>query len=347
MSRSNRSPWLLSFSDFSIMAIFLLLPLVAVKAQGYGDRTGGGGENKNQSIQGHINFPSNEPAAALRVRLESPSSATLTTFSNSEGIFYFSNLYPGQYSVIVETGDKYEPIRESLSIERELVSTSSRTYTLMVDLREKGTLKTRPGVLNASLAKVPKSALDQFKKALEAMDKGDGKQAIEKLNEAIELYPQFAEAYSELGTLYLKDGEIDKAGQAIQKTLQLNENNPTAQLNYGIVLLNQRKMYEAEKQLERVVLADDKVPTPHMYLGIALVGLNYPDYAEKEFLKAVNLKDDERVAQAHKYLGGIYWKKGNYKQAVGELEKYVELAPKASDAEKVRATIKQLQEKVK
>ena len=336
------------FSDFSVMAIFLLLPVLFVKAQGYGDRTGGGGDNRNQSIQGHINFPSNEPAAALKVRLESPSSATLTTFSNTEGVFYFNGLYPGQYTIIVETGDKYEPVRESLSIDREITTSLARTYTVMFDLREKGVPKSvKPGIVNVSLAKVPKPALEQFKKALEAKDKGDTKQAIERLNEAVGFYPQFAEAYSELGALYLKSGEIDKAEAALQKTLQFNANNFNAQFNYGIVLLNQRKMLEAEKQLERVVLADEKVATPHMYLGIALVGLNYPDYAEKEFLKAVNLKDDEKVAQAHKYLGGIYWKRANFKQAVSELEKYVELVPKASDAEKVRATIKQLQEKIK
>ncbi|MBA3786170.1 MAG: hypothetical protein H0X15_11670 [Acidobacteria bacterium] len=106
-------------------------------------------------------------------------------------------------------------------------------------------------------------------------------------------------------------------------------------------------MYEAEKELEKAVLADETVATPHMYLGIALLGLDYPDYAEKEFLKSISLKDDEKIAQAHKYLGGIYWKKGNFKQAADELEKYVKFSPKAADAEKILATIKQLREKVK
>lgn len=346
MLKLDRNRWLSRLSDFSKIAIFLFLSVVFVKAQGYGDRTGGGGANRNQSIQGHINFPSNEPAATLKVILESPGSATLTTFSNSEGIFYFNGLYPGQYTIIVETSNKYESVRESLSIDTEIVNNVSRTYTVMLDLREKGTPKSKSGIINASLAKVPKPALEQFKKALEAKEKGDIKQAIEKLKEAVELYPQFAEAYSELGTLYLMNGEIDRAGEASQKTLQFNENNLNAQLNYGIVLLNQRKMYEAEKQLEKVVLADEKAATPHMYLGIALVGLNYPDYAEKEFLKAITLKDDEKVAQAHKYLGGIYWKRGNIKEAAIELEKYLRLVPKASDAEKVRLTIKQLNEKM-
>jgi len=327
--------------------MFLLLPGIIVKAQGYGDRTRTGGTGGAHSIRGRINSPSNRPATAFRIRLESTNSTTLTTFSNTEGVFYFSSLEPSHYTVIVETGDEYLPIRETVYIDRETSGSGGRTFNVILDLRPKGTTLTSNGVVSASLANVPKPALEQFRKAVEAIGKNDAKLGIEKLNEAVRLYPQFAEAYSELGSLYLRNGELNKAEEALRKTLQLNDKNATAQLNYGIVLLNQRKMYEAEKQLEKAVLADENAATPHMYLGIALLGLDYPDYAEKEFLKSISLKGNEKVAQAHRYLGGIYWKKGNYKQAVDELEKYLTFAPKASDAEKVRATIKQLQEKIK
>ena len=347
MSRNIQKVWLNRFSRFLTITMFLSLFAATDKAQGYGDRTRAGGTGGVHSIQGRINFPSDRPATAFRVRLESTNSTTLTAFSNSEGIFYFNSLEPSHYTVIVETGDEYAPIRESVYIDREIVGGATRTFNLIFDLRPKGTTLTSTGVVSASLAKVPKPALEQFKKAIEAVGKNNTKLAIEKFNEAVRLYPQFAEAYSELGSLYLKSGELNKAEEALRKTLQLNEKNPTAQLNYGIALLNQRKMYEAEKELEKAVLADEKAATPHMYLGIALLGLNYLEYAEKEFLKAISLKDDEKLAMAHRYLGGIYMKKGSYQQAVDELEKFLKLAPKAPDAEKIRATIGQLREKIK
>ncbi len=347
MSRNIQKIRLNRFSGFLMITLFLLLFAVNGKAQGYGDRTRAGGTGGVHSIQGRINFPSDRPATALRVRLESTNSTTLTTFSNSEGVFYFNGLSPSHYTLILETGDEYAPIREAVFIDREIVGGATRTFNLIFHLRPKGTSLTNTGVISVSLAKAPKAALEQFKKALEAKEKSDVKLAIEKLNEAVRLYPQFAEAYNELGSLYLKSGDLKKAEEALRKTLQLNEKNSSAQLNYGIVLLNQRKMYEAEKELEKAVLADETVAAPHMYLGIALLGLDYPDYAEKEFLKAISLRDDEKIAQAHKYLGGIYWKKGNFKQAADELEKYVKSSPKASDAEKILATVKQLREKIK
>lgn len=347
MSKHIRKMFFIPFSKVLLFAIFISILTATVKSQTYGDRTGSGGTGGLHSIQGRINFPSNQPATSFRVKLESTNSATLSTFTNAEGIFYFNNLEPSHYSIIIEAGEEYEAVRESITIEREILKSAARNYNLVIYLRPKGNNKDKTGVVNVSLASVPKPALEQFKKAIEAIGKNNTKLAIEKLNEAVKLHPQFAEAYSELGSLYLKTGDLSKAEEALKKTLQLNERNATAQLNYGIVLLNQRKMYEAEKQLEKAVLADETAATPHMYLGIALLGLNYPDYAEKEFLKAISLKNGEKLAQAHRYLGGIYWKKKNYKQAIEHLEKYLEFAPKAPDSEKVRATIQQLQEKTK
>ena len=217
----------------------------------------------------------------------------------------------------------------------------------MIDLREKNSVRQKSSVLSASLANVPKAAREQCKKAFEALDKGDEKSAIERFLEAIRLYPQFAEAYGELGALYLKAKEFGKAEDALRRALQLNEKNQTAQLNYGIALLYQRKNYEAEKELEKAVIADESLPAPHVYLGMALLGLNYQDYAEKEFLKAISLKGGEKLAPPHRYLGAIYLSKGKYKQAAEELEKYLELEPKAADDDKARALIKEAHEKTK
>ena len=54
----------------------------------------------------------------------------------------------------------------------------------------------------------------------------------------------------------------------------------------------------------------------------------------------------EKLTLAHKYLGGIYWRHKKYREAADELEKYLNLDPKAPDAEKIRSTIKELRQKI-
>jgi regulator of sirC expression with transglutaminase-like and TPR domain len=80
-----------------------------------------------------------------------------------------------------------------------------------------------------------------------------------------------------------------------------------------------------------------------MYLGIVL-SQNNLDEAEKELLVAINSKSSE-VNMAHRYLGGVYWSKRDYKRAADELELYLQLVPKAPDAERTRAAIKELRSK--
>ncbi|MDQ3799819.1 MAG: tetratricopeptide repeat protein [Acidobacteriota bacterium] len=311
----------------------------------------GSGVNK---IHGRVRFPSNSPATSVRVRLEGSGISSIMTVTDSEGMFYFNGLSAGQYTVIVEAGEDYEVFREVVEIDPPInVNTniylppSPRTFNVMADLRLKGTIRNRPGVINASLAAVPKAALKEFRKALEAQSKGDTNLAIEKLGEAVKLHPQFFEAHAELGSLYLKTNQLEKAVQSLRAAIELNDKNPNVRLNYGIALLNKKEMTEAEREFREVIKADKTAATAHMYLGIALLGQKRVDEAETMLLQALSLKDDEKLAQAHRFLGGIYWGKGNYRRAADELEKYLKLAPQATDAAKIRDIIKSLREETK
>jgi tetratricopeptide (TPR) repeat protein len=78
-----------------------------------------------------------------------------------------------------------------------------------------------------------------------------------------------------------------------------------------------------------------------MYLGIALLRLNKFDEAEKELLVAT-AANATYLAMANYYLGGLYWKKQDYARAIEQLEKYLQFTPNAPDADRVRATIKDL-----
>jgi Tfp pilus assembly protein PilF len=337
-------------SAVAFIALLLIFGTIIADGQGRGSLIGGG-VNK---IQGRVRFPSNNPATSVRVRLENPSISSVLTVTDSEGMFYFGGLGAGQYTIIIEAGEDYEVFREVVDIDAPVsadrtvyIPPSPRTFNVLADLRPKGIFKNKPSVINASLAAVPKPALKEFKKGLEAEGRGETNLAIEKFIEAVKLHPPFFEAHAELGSLYLKTNQLDKALESLRKALELNDKNPNVRLNYGIALLNKKEMTEAEREFREVIKSDNTAVTAHMYLGIALLGLKRIEEAETVFLQAISIKDDGKMAQAHRYLGGIYWGKGDYVRAADELEKYLKLAPKATDAAKIQETIKQLRERTK
>jgi Tfp pilus assembly protein PilF len=147
-----------------------------------------------------------------------------------------------------------------------------------------------------------------------------------------------------MGMQYLKLGQPDKAAESFQAALKITPNDAGLQLNYGFALLNQKKYPEAETQLREALKKNDKLATGHMYLGITLMSEQKFEEAEKELQRALSFNSNE-VAQAHRYLGGIYWRNHDYQKAADELETYLKLVPKAADAERTRAAIKELRSK--
>jgi Tfp pilus assembly protein PilF len=324
-------------------ALLLLLPLTGASAQGVGAGRELGGSGGAHIIQGRLHFPVRPTEGTrIRVRLEEPNVGTLSTVTDQDFGFKFSGLASGYYTLIIDAGKDYDVYREVVALDRE-TSRSPRVITVPVYLRPKGS-STAAGNASAAMADAPKAAVDFYTKAMESANKGDNKKAAELLSKAVEIHPKFALALSELGVQYLKLAQPEKAAEALQAALKIAPDEFMPRLNYGIALLNQKKFSEAEEQLRLALKKNDKAPTAHMYLGIVMISQKNLDEAEKELLLALSSNSSE-VNLAHRYLGGVYWGKGDFKRAADELETYLKLVPKAPDAERTRAAIKELRSK--
>lgn len=342
-------------SRFHLLAVgltllFLLISCTIIQAQGVGTGRGDiGGTGGGNIIKGRVRFPSGGTVdSRIKIQLESTTSSTRSTVTNTDGEFVFSNLPPGPYTLIVDAGPQYDVLRESVYIEQSDQrggAVGRQTVNVPIQLRLKGTggggAESKPPIPSD----VPKDAANFYYKGIELAEKGESKKAVEQLTKAVAAHPQFALALSALGAQYLKLGELDKAIEALRAALKLNPDDVAARLDYGVALLNKKDFAAAEKELRLVVKKNDNSATAHMYLGLALVYLKQSDEAETELARAISLPGGDNLAQAHKYLGAIYWQKGRNKEAADELERYVALAPKAPDAEKIRGTIKDLRAK--
>jgi Flp pilus assembly protein TadD len=337
---------------YSIVSTLLLFTAVVVQAQSGGgiDTTGTGGRH---AINGRLVFPSGKRAdLQLKVKLESPGLGDLSVLSDINGNFSFRSLLAGNYTVTIDGGEFFETVRESVFIEPYSVSPRSsqgaapvsRPITLQIYLRARQQTSQRPGILNAALVNVPKSAVELYEKALESVNRNERDKAIDQLKQAVELYPNFGLALNELGVQYLKKGDLDKAEEVLVKVMTLSPEAPEPGLNYGIVLLQKKKFAEAEAQLREAVKKNENAFTAHLYFGITLIYVKNYGEAESELQKAVAL-GGPKASQAHYYLGGLYWQTGKRTQAADELEMYLKLEPKAANAEKVKTTIKELRNK--
>jgi len=251
---------------------------------------------------------------------------------------------------VVNGGDEYEDAFETVQIGsagpvpaqgNPFEYAMPQQYLVQIYLQPKnsGSQTVRPVPSN-----VPKAARDLFLKGVESARVGDRQKAIEQFKEAISQAPTFELAYNEMGVQYLTLGQADKAADAFAIAIKLAPEEFVARLNYGIALLNLKKSAEAEKQLRQALQKNAAAPTGHYYVALALMQQQQFDAAETEFKTSITNSND-RIAPAHKYLGGIYWRNKQYSRAADELARYIALNPKAPDADKIRDTIKDLRSK--
>ena len=298
-------------------------------------------------IQGTIIFPSGQRVdRPLKVRLDTPTRGELITMTDTNGRFSFYRLTPGQYTILIEGDENYEAVNERTNIIQagRSVGTTEEVIPIQIRLKRKAADVIRPEVVHADLANVPKPAVDLYYNALKLAQDGKNKAAIDKLNEAIKVHPDFMLAFNELGVQYQKVNELEKADDALQSALKISPNAFAPLVNHGIVLVRLKKYAPAEADLRAALKENDKSAIAHYYLGRALAYLGKFDEAETELNTAVTL-GGEQMKEAHRYLGAIYHARGETEKAIAQLETYLRVAPKADDADAVRQLIKQLKQK--
>jgi len=339
-----------------LSAAAALVAPAASPARAQGGNVDHAGTGGRHSIQGRLVFPSGKRAdVRLKVVLTNPGSGELSVVSDMNGSFSFRSLRPGTYTVVVEGGDDYETVRETVFIEPSSISLPpgapaslliSRPYSMQVYLRPKSpdSPLAPPGVLSAALASVPKPAAELYEKAVEAARRGtesDFKKAVEHLKAALALHPEFALALGEMGVLYMKMKQPEKAAEAVAAALKLEPEDYASLLTYGRALFDLQRFDESEEQFRRALARNGSSPTAHFYTGLLRLKRRDLDSAEKSFTEAIK-HGGGQMGLAHKYLGGIYWGRKEYKRAAEELEIYLRLFPEAEDAARVRTTIKDL-----
>jgi hypothetical protein len=307
----------------------------------------------NEIIQGRIHFPAKYPSVMRPVvKLQSTSSSELSTVADADGNFSFTHLRPDSYTVLVDGGNEYENAAETVAIGSPgpvpAQGNPSQyaipvTYQVQIYLQPKRAYAAdyTSAASRAALANVPQIARDFFNKGVESARLGETAKAIEQFRQAISEAPNFALAYNEMGVQYLKLGQANKAAAALAETVKLMPEDFAARLNYGIALLNLKRFDEAEKQMRQALQINDAAATAHYYLALALLNQNQFETAESQFEVSIKSSNDQ-IAQAHKYLGGIYWRNKQYKRAADELERYIALDPNAPDRARIRDTIKDL-----
>ena len=175
-----------------------------------------------------------------------------------------------------------------------------------------------------------KNPLHQLYSGSDYYNDGNFDAAISAYRRAIELKPDYAEAYNNIGTVFDYQGDFGAAIEMFEKTVYLNPDPAEAFYNMGVAHGDKVDLDAAIVAYRKAIELKPTYAEAHYNLGNALSDKgNFPAAAEA-FRNAINLKPD--WVSAHYNLGVTLFKQCDYNAAITCLEKAIELKSNLPEA---------------
>jgi len=165
---------------------------------------------------------------------------------------------------------------------------------------------------------VPHNARKKYDAAIRLMDKNDLPKALAQLQKAIEIAPNYAEAYNDLGVVYGRMGNKVESRAALERAIQWNDRLAPAYRNLALMDVSDRNFPDAEKLLEKAASAGvNDAPTLILLAGVELVDQHY-DQALANCRKAHSMPQTHH-ATAHYIAAQAYEHENRPGAALAEL----------------------------
>ena len=198
--------------------------------------------------------------------------------------------------------------------------------------------------VTATSLNAPEPAKKAFGKGVSAMDDGKLDAAQKNFEKAVDLYPQYAMAWSDLGEVLRRESKPEDARAAMEKAVTVDPKYIKAYVQLTMLDLEEKKMEDAATIAGKAVAMNPlEFPELYFYNAVANFNLKHYDVAEFSARRATELDTAHDVPRAEVLLGSILVAKGDRSGGLQHFRKYLELVPKAQDAAQIQRAIDQLQ----
>lgn len=172
------------------------------------------------------------------------------------------------------------------------------------------------------------SSATSMQMGVAALSRGDMVEAVRKLQAAVKLDPQNAEAYYYLARAYEKSGDLPtKQVEAYNHALEITPEFVEARNALGAVYWEIEKKVKAEKEFVRVLKIDPSNAVANNNMGRIRMEARQDGEAEAFFKKA--LAANPNYTYALNNLGNLYFLEGRYKESEEVYERSLALEPRS------------------
>lgn len=193
--------------------------------------------------------------------------------------------------------------------------------------------------------RAPKPARKDLEQAQKAILKNRLPEAEGLLKSAVSVYPQYAEAWFNLGLIYENQQHMDKAADAYREAVKADAVDVRPYRNLMAIDYTLQNWREAADISEKLIATDPDTliagyfVSAHSHYHLGELGLS-----EKRAKEGLRADTSHRFPQLYLILANISFVRQDADGSAKDLQSYLDLAPNASNAALVRSYLQKLQE---
>lgn len=256
--------------------------------------------------------------------------AVATVFTGGNGRFEIDSIGDGAYTLVAD-----EPGFQIASQGVEVQDTS--VYGIQFELvRSPDSDASVGGTVSQRELSIPHKAHDDMEKGKALLyGKSDYQGSIKSFEKATQEYPDYYEAYTQIGIAYMKLADAGASEKAFRKSMELSqEHYPDAYIGLAELFLNGKRFADAEPLSRKAAAIDSHSWRANSQLARALLGLQRFPEAETCAVAAVALQPGN--PELYLILADVHIQLQNESALLDDLNHYLKLAPTGSFAEQAR-----------
>jgi tetratricopeptide (TPR) repeat protein len=257
---------------------------------------------------------------------------------NADGSFEFRQAAAGTYELrVVGFGGEV--------LHQETVYLNGSNQSLSIRLPERTGSASRATGSSVSIGelshKIPAQAQKLFDKGEQSFAKHNVAEARDLYRQALELDPEFVDAYNELGAAEAAMGRLPEAAEQFQKAIDIAPENQLALPNLCIVLAKMRRFHEAGEVARRALRVVPGSGPIHYILAASIIEEHGNADEAIEHMKRAAAE----IPSAHLVASDLLADRGRRQEAVRQLEEYLLVtSPTDTMRPKVEARLAELRQ---
>ena len=193
---------------------------------------------------------------------------------------------------------------------------------------------------SAAAAAVPKDAKQSFDKGADALKNKKTDDAIKDFKKAVDFYPNYAQAWTEMGKAQLAAKQTDDAHQSFEAAIKADANYAPAYLGLASLEAGAQNWKALADVTDRLLkIAPVSSPQVYLYNTVAYLRLQNAPAAEKSARAGQQVDIRHEAPKLWQMLGAILADRGEFAAAADQFRKYLEYAPSAADAATVKGQL--------